>query len=105
MIRWLKIARAELTRDIKTSLRYPLELATGILILYVLFMGLFLGAQMIAGKAASALSGDLDGVVIGYIMWFVALMSINTVSVDIELESRQGTLEQVYIHEIGRAHV
>jgi ABC-2 type transport system permease protein len=96
MTRWLKIARAEFIRDLTTSLRYPLELLTGLFILYVLFMGLFMGAKLLAGQ--QALSGNLDGVVIGYTMWFFALMAINTMSIDIENEARQGTLEQVYLH-------
>ena len=85
MIRWLKIARAELIRDVTTSLRYPLQLLTGLFIIYVLFMGLYMGARAIAGKFA--LSGDLDGVIIGYTMWFFALMAINTMSIDIENEA------------------
>ncbi len=96
MTRWLKIARAEVLRDLTTSLRYPLQLMTGLFIIYVLFMGLYMGARAIAGKFA--LSGDLDGVIIGYTMWFFALMAINTMSIDIENEARQGTLEQVYLH-------
>ena len=96
MIRWLKIARAELVRDVTIALRYPLELLTGVFILYVLFMGLFMGAKLLAGQ--QALSGNLDGVVIGYSMWFFAMMAMNTMSTDIESEARQGTLEQVYIH-------
>ena len=36
--------------------------------------------------------------VIGFTMWFFAIMAINTMSMDIESEARQGTLEQVYLH-------
>jgi ABC-2 type transport system permease protein len=96
VIRWLKLFRAEFLRDLVTSLRYPLELLAGLFILYVLFMGLFMGAKVLAGERA--LSGNLDGVVIGFVMWFFALMAMNTMSIDIENEARQGTLEQVYIH-------
>lgn len=96
MIRWLKIARAEFVRDLTTSLRYPVELLTSVFILYVLFMGLFMGAKLLAGR--QALAGNLDGVVIGYTMWFFALLAINTMCIDIENEARQGTLEQVYLH-------
>lgn len=96
MIRWLKIARAELIRDFTTALRYPLDMLTGVFILYVLFMGLFTGARMVAGPMA--LGGKLDGMVIGFIMWFFAMMAINAMSFDIESEARQGTLEQVVIH-------
>jgi ABC-2 type transport system permease protein len=83
-------------RDITISLRYPMELFTGLFVLYLLFMGLFMGARVIAGQ--QVLSGNLDGVVIGYTMWFLAMMAINTMSTDIESEARQGTLEQVYLH-------
>lgn len=98
MTRWLKIARAEMIRDLTVSLRYPVELFTGVFILYVLFMGLFMGAKMLSGGQAQALSGNLDGLVIGYTMWFFSMMAINTMSLDIESEARQGTLEQVYLH-------
>ena len=39
MIRWLKIARAELVRDFTTGMRYPLDILTGVFILYVLKVG------------------------------------------------------------------
>jgi len=35
MIRWLKAARAELIRDFTLTLRYPLELLTGLFVLYL----------------------------------------------------------------------
>lgn len=96
MVRWLKIFRAELVRDLTISLRYPVEVFFGLFIMYVLFMGLFMGAKTLAGN--QALSGNLDGLVVGYCMWFFALMTINTMSLDIESEARQGTLEQVCLH-------
>ena len=41
MSRWLRIARAEAARDFSTALRYPLELLSGVVIMYVFFIGLF----------------------------------------------------------------
>ena len=96
MKRWLKSARAELIRDFTLALRYPVEFFFGIFILYVLFLGMFIGAKQLAGN--NALAGSLDGIVIGFCMWFFALISINSMSVDIENEARQGTLEQVYLN-------
>ena len=96
MKRWLKVLRAEIVRDFTLALRYPVEFFFGMFILYVMFMGMFIGAKQLAGN--SALSGNLDGMVIGFSMWFFALIAINSMSVDIESESRQGTLEQVYLH-------
>ncbi len=96
IVRWLKIARAEAYRDIITSLRYPLEVVTGVAILFMLFMGLYASAKGLAGPMVSA--GGQDAMIIGFTMWFFAIMAINTMSVDIESEARQGTLEQVYLH-------
>ncbi len=59
IIRWLKIARAEAVRDFKTALRYPVELCTGLVIMYVLFMALYLGALSLAG--GKGLGAGLDG--------------------------------------------
>ena len=95
MTRWLKAARAEAVRDIKLSLRYPIQIVTGIIILYVLFMGIFTGAAMLAGGGqAKEFGSSLDALVIGYCMWYFAVLAINSMSVDIENEARQGTLEQ-----------
>ncbi|MCH7472474.1 hypothetical protein IIA79_05930 [bacterium] len=96
MIRWLKVLRAEFLRDFTLALRYPVELFAGMFILYLLFMGLFLGAKVLAGS--NAIAGNLDALVIGYTMWYFAIIAINRMSVDIESEARQGTLEQVYLH-------
>jgi ABC-2 type transport system permease protein len=95
--RWLKIVRAELLRDVQQALRYPLDLLSGIAIMYVFFLGLFTGAQSIAGPAGSFGAQNLGGLVIGFSLWFLALFAINAVTVDIESEARQGTLEQVFV--------
>jgi ABC-2 type transport system permease protein len=94
--RWLKILRAEAYRDLITSVRYPVEMATGLFMLYVFFMGIYNGARKLAGTQG-ILAGH-DGMVVAFTLWFFALMAINTMSVDIESEARQGTLEQVYLH-------
>jgi ABC-2 type transport system permease protein len=94
--RWLKIARAEAYRDFITSIRYPMEVLTGLFILYIFFMGVYTGSKVMAG--GGTLSGSQDVMIIAFTMWFLAIMAINTMSVDIESEARQGTLEQVYLH-------
>jgi ABC-2 type transport system permease protein len=97
MSRWLRIARAEAVRDFSTALRYPLELLSGVVIMYVFFIGIVTGGSAIAGvKALGAQS--LEQMVIAFCMWFLALMALNAMSVDLEGEARQGTLEQIFLN-------
>ena len=94
MRRWLKIARAELVRDITLSLRYPMELGTGLMVMYLLFMGIYVGGRQMSGGVDL---GGIEGTLVGFTMLFFALMALNTMSIDIENEARQGTLEQVFL--------
>lgn len=94
-MRFLQLLRAELLRDVTTALRYPLELLGGLVIMFSLFMGLIAGASFLAnGELAQ---GSQELLVVRYCMWFLAIIAINSMSVDIENEARQGTLEQLYL--------
>jgi ABC-2 type transport system permease protein len=95
MTRFWQVLRAEFIRDVTTSLRYPVELFAGLFIMFVLFMALLMGAKSLAGGALQAGSQEL--MVLRYCMWFLAIIAINSMSVDIENEARQGTLEQLFI--------
>jgi ABC-2 type transport system permease protein len=97
MSRWLRIARAEAVRDFSTALRYPLELLSGVVIMYVFFIGIVTGGRAIAGAQAVG-AKSLEQMVIAFCMWFLALMALNAMSVDLEGEARQGTLEQIFLN-------
>ncbi len=88
--------RAEAVRDFSTALRYPLELISGIVILYVFFLGIVAGGKALAGANAIGAQSQ-EQMVIAFCMWFLALMALNAMSVDLESEARQGTLEQCFM--------
>jgi ABC-2 type transport system permease protein len=92
----LRLMRAELVRDVTTSLRYPMELIAGLIIMFALFMGLYTGASSLAGGATLA-EGSRELLVVRFCMWFLAIVAINSMSVDIENEARQGPLEQLFL--------
>ncbi|MCB1220346.1 MAG: hypothetical protein H7A35_16330 [Planctomycetales bacterium] len=93
--RWLKVMRAEYLRELRTALRYPMEIGTGLLVMFLFFAGIFFGARQIAGGVISAENTEM--LMIGYCMWFFAIIALNAMSIDVENEARQGTLEQVFI--------
>ena len=35
--RWLKVMRAEYLRELRTALRYPMEIGTGLLVMFLFF--------------------------------------------------------------------
>ncbi len=74
-------------------IRYPLESAAGIVILWLLFIGIFFGAQSISGAPISP--QRLTPLVLGYCLWFFAVIMLNSVSYELMSEAAQGTLEQL----------
>ena len=65
--------------------------------MYVFFRAIVAGGVSLAGvDSVSAESSEL--MMIRFCMWFLALMALNAMSVDLESEARQGTLEQCFLN-------
>ncbi len=97
MVRLLKLTRAEFVRSVLITLRYPLELITGILIMYLIFLGLFLGARSLI-QQAQVIEISLSNFLISYLMWFFVISTMNRFSYSIQVESQEGVLEQIYLN-------
>lgn len=68
--------------------------------MYVLvFVALFAGAQSI-GQNNFALMDSLEGFLIGYALWFLAMGAFSDTAYSIVDEARKGTLEQLYMTEV-----
>jgi len=96
VIRALKLFRAELVRSVLLALRYPIELFIGLFIMYILFMGLFLGARSLV-RDPQVLSASLDGFIISYVMWFFVISALGRLAHHIESEAQMGVLEQIFL--------
>ncbi len=97
MIQFLKLTRAEFVRTVLLTIRYPLELITGLLVMYLIFLGLFIGAQSLIPRT-QALELSLSSFIVSYLMWFFVISTISRYSYSIEVEAQQGVLEQIYIN-------
>lgn len=96
MTRLLKLFRAEIVRSVLLTVRYPIELFVGLLIMYMLFMGLFLGARSLV-RDTQMLSASLDGFIISYVMWFFVISAMGRLAFHIESEAQMGVLEQIFL--------
>lgn len=94
----LRIIIAEIVRDIKESLNYPIGILSDIavfsfLILSLLFLGTGSSLQDYYGEA----TGSKSLLLVGYIFWVFSIYAINSTSSEIHHEALKGTLEQKFM--------
>lgn len=100
----LRLVAIEFKRGLLMLRRYPLEMLGQLVVITMIFYGLFLGARYIAGPAAQ-FGGRLDALVVGYVLWTLSLFAIGDLSWGLMEEARTGTLEQVFLSPFGPARV
>lgn len=104
MFHWFELLTAELRRSWIQFIRYPIEAIIGVCIITVIFYGLFLGAQYMAGPGLDF--GDrLDTIIIGYVLWSLIIYVVNDIALGLQQEAQTGTLEQVFLSPFGAPQV
>ncbi|ACV49130.1 MULTISPECIES: hypothetical protein [Halomicrobium] len=96
------LARAVLVREFLLFVRYPANALGGIVVSLFFFGLLFYGGRMIAGQA---LTDSLEGIVVGYFLWTLAVGAYSSISNDIGSEVQWGTLERHIMTPFGFAPV
>ncbi|QGA83424.1 ABC transporter permease [Halomicrobium sp. LC1Hm] len=96
------LARAVLVREFLLFVRYPANAVGGIVVSLFFFGLLFYGGRMIAGQA---LTDSLEGIVVGYFLWTLAVGAYSSISNDIGSEVQWGTLERHIMTPFGFAPV
>ncbi|WBW95122.1 ABC transporter permease [Oceanirhabdus sp. W0125-5] len=76
--------------------RYIFNSIWGIISLYVMFLLIFLGYKGVAGGSESY-GSKLDGLIVGYVLFFTVIFAYSAISSTISEECRKGTLEQLYM--------
>jgi ABC-2 type transport system permease protein len=82
-----------------TMKRYIFNTLAGIGVMFLIFMGMFWGVRAIGGAGVSGES--LDSMLVGYILWMSAMLSMQSTGSEILSESQGGTLEQLYLSPMG----
>lgn len=90
---------AEFRREWIQLKRYPTELLSEVIVIVAVFYGLFLGASYISGN--NILGSRMDSVIVGYMLWTLVLIAVNSMGYAISTESQNGTLEQVFLSPLG----
>lgn len=92
----IKLLGAELKRSWIQFIRYPLEAIGTIIATTIVFYGLFLSVQYVAGSTP-LLGERFDSIVVGYILWTLEIFIVNDIAIGLQEEAQTGTLEQVFL--------
>jgi ABC-2 type transport system permease protein len=95
---------AELKRSWIQLLRYSTESIGGVLIVSLVFYGLFLSARYMAGPSLQ-FGSRLDAIVVGYVLWSLVVFIMTDISGGLQNEAQTGTLEQLFISPFGAPRI
>jgi ABC-2 type transport system permease protein len=94
----LTLARAIFRKQLTLMFRYPINLVSGLLTLYLFFAMIFFGGRAVAGQA---LAGNLEGIIVGFFLWSMAWSAFADLTWNVTREAQWGTLEQLYMTPFG----
>src|SRR3954470_20646482 len=100
----LRLLTAECRRAFLEFVRNPVEVGIGVVILIVVFYGLFLGSGYLVGPAAG-FGERLDGIIVGYVVWTMMLHSLGSIAGEMQRDAQVGALEQVFLSSHGPSEV
>lgn len=98
----LDLVRAVFYREYLITVRYPANAVGGVVVALVVFSLLFWGGTAVAGQA---LDDSVEGLVVGYVLWTLAVGAYGAVSNDVRSEVQWGTLERQFTTPFGFAPV
>ncbi|MDY6972580.1 MAG: ABC transporter permease [Thermodesulfobacteriota bacterium] len=103
VINVIYVLYAETLREFITLRRYFLESISGLVMVYILFMGFFFASQGFSPQAISLTnnSDDLAHRTVGFVLWLFALNSVGHFSNAIRDESHIGVMEQIALGPSG----
>lgn len=81
--------------------RYPFNTVSSLATLYLVFFLIFMGARYVQSAGVNLFGESLEGLVVGYLMWTLALAAFSDLSWALMREAQLGTLEQLYMCPYG----
>lgn len=98
------LLRAMIVKQLLLTLRYRVNFALQLVVIYVFFALIFFGGKAAVSQiegGAGALSSTFEGFIVGWFLWTMAQTAYQNVHSDVTSESQWGTLEQLYLSPYG----
>lgn len=87
-----------LRKELIITVRYPVNFAGGLVTLFAIFVGLLVGGRRFGGPQFDETVG---GVVVGYLLFTMAMTSYQSLANSIQTEAGWGTLERLHMSPLG----
>ena len=87
-------------RDWIQIIRYPFNMVSGIISLYILFLFIFIGYRAVGAQTAN-FGNNLDSIIVGFMLWDFSIAACNLLVWSLLNEVQIGTLEQLYMTKLG----
>jgi len=98
-MKWLILFKSNFRREVILLKRYLPNTISMILTFYFIFLGMFLGIQVV-GDPSSA-ETNIQYVIVNYIFWYLAMATMSGIGWMVSNEVVLGTLEQLYMSPLG----
>lgn len=92
----LRLIANEADRNLILFRRYLGESVSSLVVLMLVFYGLFLGTRYMAGPTAQ-FGERLDAMVVGFVLWTLILSSFSGLAQNLAEEAQTGVMEQVFL--------
>jgi ABC-2 type transport system permease protein len=94
-----RVCRSLLLRQAITMRRYLFNTVAMIASVYIVFLLMFTGVRAMA--APTLFGSQIEGLVVGYVVWMLAVLGFAYLSQGITQEAQTGTLEKLYLSPVG----
>jgi ABC-2 type transport system permease protein len=89
---------AALRKRILLMVRYPVNFVSDLANMLILFAAMFYGGRAVA---PAAISNTIEGIIVGYLLWTLAMSAFSGLSWSVTREAQWGTLEQLFMSPFG----
>lgn len=100
--RYLGFVRAAAHKRFVLLVRYPVNTLSQLGTVFLVFLVLFFGGRALA---PAAMEDTVGGVVVGYLLWSMAITAYSGLSWNVTREAQWGTLEQLFMSPFGFGRV
>lgn len=98
-MKWVNLLRANMRKEYIEMKRYLPNTIAMLFTFYVIFLGMFVGIQVIGDPHTQDMNTQY--MIVNYIFWFLGLFVMQNIGYHLTNEAMRGTLEQLYMSPLG----